>query len=789
MSLGALYLAGLAYTAVCIFGPGFAFLAILRRHGWLRTETPASHILSAAAVAIYGTAIYLSIVVAFGIVFDETVAAVKLAADAALILAGIAWAPRELRLFARSIARSGVTVPVTLGAIAGSWAFLQFPHVLDSSQLAWTQGLLTRGEAHILAPMMGFSGLIAFPGRWFDAVPVVTLAAVLKPFLGILAGAVAHAAAESFAPRHRLPAAVLILALMLVSAFGLYGLLPLGKDSIYGVLFSVAFMAVLCRPEPQGGAIELGLYFAAAAATGVIALPFMLGAYVLWLLIAPPQQKPLSTLRPVYFLAIPVLPVAVAGFFHIEPLVPFAVYLVLGGVVLAASRLPFAPLTRRAAGALEVLRRYRAWLPAALLLPCPFLLPLALPVTAWRNDDGSLVTELRAPLDGNTGFVDYMLAFPHQAGIVIVGMAGAVALGFFRIGRERAGVVAVAAMPFAVLLGALLHAKMGLPLVPSFNIWDIVKDIPLWYGGALFGVLAIGLIVAISSLVPPIWAQRAILAACGAGLVAAAAKDVGLAEFRQPVHYTATGGHANRDFAVASDIAWRELRGRTAHFDMSLALSRAYFYSFQMFEVRPTILNLGWLEKQKFPAAARIGIVAGLDKLPWLQNFAAARRASIVRLAEIEGGAGVFLAIDFDGHARTAVASSGLHARLVDGSHEPETAGGMRFVWVRASARVAIVAAGGPACVRLDLFRTGIGADRQIVEIAGGAGEAVRVDLAGTSMAQPRRAVVRLAANAGLANLRLDARFAEGRFPSDARPVAFGLRLPIAVEDGDRCRP
>ena len=788
MSIATLYLAGLAYTAFSVIGVGFVILAALRRLGVLRTEQPASHILCAIALAIYWGAIFLAAVVAFNAKFAETATYVKFALDAVIVAAGVLYAHRELREIGRSLMQGGVLILAGGGLIVGTWAFLQFPHVLDSGQLRWTQDLLTRGSADAPSAMLGFSGLIVFLGRMFDAIPLATTAAALKPLLAVIAAVTAYHAADCLAPRQRGLVAVLFIALMAVSEFGLLGVIFLGKDSIYGILFSIAFLAALCRPEPSRHAWELGLYFSVAVTTGVIALPFMLAAYVLWQLLAAPEDKAWSTAPALYLVGLPVLPTALAGFFHAGLAAMFAAYLALGLAGFAFVKLagkPAAALFGRVSGRL---RSVRAWVPAALALPCVFLMPVDLPITAWRNQDGTLIAERRAPLDGKMDIFGYFLEHPVQSFTIGFGVIAALILGFTRLGRERAGLVAACTMPFAVLLAALVRAHSGLPVLENFHVWDIVKDIPLWYGGALFGLLAVVLLHVLASVVPVAWARSAALLVAGTALFVAGAGHVSRYEYTRPVNYTEIGGYTDRDMAVASAIAWRELRGRHAYFDMSLTVARYYFYSFQMYEVRPSQLDVKWLIKEAFPATTRIGIFARHDKMHAIRAFAASQKASIIHLAEIENGEGSLFAIDFDGRSRLDPARTYDGASVIDGAHDTEIVHGMRFRWLRASSEIAVTLVDSKAaCVTLELFSTGRPRSSEIVAVEAPDAGTAKIDIKGSSMSAPRRAKIVVAVRDGGARLRLRAEFPEGPFPRDARPIAFGIRLPIAVNAAGTC--
>lgn len=788
MSIATLYVAGLAYAALGVFGVGVAILAVLRRAGALRTDGPAGHILGAAALAIYWAALFLTAVVAFGATFGATAIKLKLALDGLIIGGGAAYGYREIAEIGRDLRRGGVLFFAAAGVVWGSWAFLQFPNVPDSVQLLWTQNLLTRAAPDGASPMLGFSGLIVFFGSFFESLPLVTTAAALKPLLALIACVAAYHAADSLVPRFRNAAAALFIGLMAASEFGTRGIAMYGKDSIYGILFSVAFMSVLCRPDAARRGIELGLYFSVAVATGIITVPYMLVAYTFWLVFAPPEEKAASTIPAIYLVGLLLVPVSVAAFFQARPPVAIAAYLALGLAGFVAARLAagrFAIALRL----FERLRSARAWMPLALLLPCVFLMPVDTPILALVNQDGTVVHESRPPLDGKMDFFAFLLEFPGHLLLMPLGVLAAVALGFFKLGRERAGLVAVCAMPFAVLLAMLIRAHTGVPLLSNFNVWDIVKDTTLWYGGALFALLLVVLLAALAEKMPIARARTVILLLAGAGLVAASASRIPLPVLAQPLTYSSIGAYPSRDMAAVSEAVWLELRGRALHADMTLVVSRQHYYTFTMYQVQVTMLNLDWLAKQDFPPSTRIGLLVREDKVPAVLAFAKARRASITELARLEDDEGLLLAVDFDGRGSDGLPGHARRAMVTGGAHDHEVWQRVRFRWLREAAEVAVaLERGEEACLLLEMFTSGNAPHPEVVSIEAPGLPPLKVDLAESAITRPKRAAIRVVGDGGLARLTLKAEFSARLFPGDPRPIAYGLRQPIVVAAADRCR-
>lgn len=788
MSIATLYVAGVAYTAFSVFGVGFTTLAALRRLGVLRTDSSAGHILSAVALAIYWPTLFLTAVVAFGVPFGAAAINLKLALDALIIAGGAAYGYRELAEIGRDLRRGGVLLFAAAGIVWGSWAFLQFPFVVDSGQLLWTQKFLTHAAPDSFSAMLGFSGLIVFLGSLFETLPLITTAAALKPLLALIACVTAYYAADSLVSKFRTTVAMLFIGLMAVSEFGTRGIAMYGKDSIYGILFSIAFMAVLCRPDAARRKAELGLYFAVAVAIGVITLPYMLVAYILWLILAPAEEKVSSTLPALFLVSFPLVPVSVAGFFQAGASVAFACFLALGLAGFGAKRLApgIGPILLLGTARL---RSVRAWIPSALLLPCIFLMPVETPVVAFASPDGTIIFESRPPLDGKMDFFAFLVEWRAHLVMLPLGVLAAASLGFFKIGRERAGLVAVCAMPFAVLLAMLIHANTGLPLLSNFNVWDIVKDTTLWYGGALFALLLVVLLATLATKVPAARAQSALLVLAGAGLVAGSANRIHVDELVRPLTYSRIGAYPSRDTAVAAEATWLELRGRLLQADMSLTVSRQSYHILSMYEAHMSVLNLAWLAKQSFPPSTRIGLLVGQDKIPEIRAFAQARRASITELARLENDEGLLLAVDFDDRGSVSLPGHTRRATVTDGAHGHEVWQRARFRWLREVAEVAVtLEPGDEVCLVLEMFTAGNAPRPEVVSVEAPGLPPLEIDLAESTITRPKRAAVRVVGEAGLARLKLKAKFSARLFPRDPRPIAYGLRQPIAVAAADRCR-
>lgn len=590
MSIIGLFIVGVCFSMVQVLGVGLALQALLMRQGIGRPPGSTWALLQALALGFYLQAICAIAWQLSGLSYSMAIALLTVAIGLCVIAAALVYARQELRELIAEIVHDGTLMWLSLaGFLVGTAALIQFPHVLDSGQNIWTQTVLSSGVATASSAMLGYSGLVLPLGRFFEQIPLVTVAATYKPLLVMIAGVTACHAVTCLGLRWRALSSILLLALMLYSRFGMQGLMNLGKDSIYGILFSMAFMTSLCAPPERRNNLAPALFFVVAGTLGVIAVPYMLMAYALWLFLASKEDRAWETLPAMYAVGLPITPTVIAGFLQLSPPLVFIGYVAAGAVgYLLYQNADFSKLRAMIGTAAPSIG---PWLPVGFMVACYFMLPFELAFPVWQNADGSLVTEVRPPLDGKTSFFTLLTEERTQTYTVLGGWIAAAVIGFTPAGRRSAGLLAMAAMPFAILCAALIRLHLKLPLVSDFNVWDLMKDVPLWYGGPLFGLLAI---VGAQQIIPqslhiPRWAWIALACLIGILALRGVVREPRLR--LQPVTFTSIGGYQHKDMAGLSEAMWHNLRGATVISDMRLDVSKQYFYSFQMYQIVPSVLN------------------------------------------------------------------------------------------------------------------------------------------------------------------------------------------------------
>jgi hypothetical protein len=503
--------------------------------------------------------------------------------------------------------------------------------------------------------MFGYAGMAAFCGQIFSSFPAVVVAAAFKPVLTGILACTAYYATTSLGFRYKFVSGLVLLTIILASHFGGYGVLELGKDSIFGVLFSFAFLITLCRTDAAERGMERGLYFAAAAATGIIAVPFMLVAYALWLLPTGRNAGALKTLRPLYLVNFPILPLAITGFSSLNPVAVMGIYLIVGLLGCALKLIPMKKPDRMfTSGRLE---RFHIGVLLVLITMCCVMMPTEMEIHVWRQADGGLSPEVHPPLDGKTDFWTYLFIYKSQVPTIISGLVAGMACIMGRESVERPGLFALISMPFALLAGLLIRIHLNIPLLSGFHVLDLVKDIPQWYAGPVFGSLTV---LGASRLVDRLTLKQARFAgvmtlAMMSGAVPAVLfvprLRTSLDRYTQPATFTPVGGFKSPDMALLTQALWTNFAGTSFYVDRQSELGARRFYDLQMFGPR----ELRWYDssiQQEWMICCRpFGALISLDKIPDFERQVRAQNRTMTTLGDLEGGSARILVVSKPGRS------------------------------------------------------------------------------------------------------------------------------------------
>lgn len=790
-----LYLAAIdtAVLLAAVILPGLAATARIQSLRPQFANDPPSSLLASAAIGLVLNALIFLIGYRLRIDFTRP-ASFALIQAIHIGITGMCLASADARAGLKKLL-SGLTsdkifIPMLAASFAlGCFALVRFPHSFDSGQLAWTQIVLTGAHSDPWpVPMFGYSALIALPAAWTADLPLVTSAAGYKPFLFTLAMLVAWQATYALDLRPRAVAAAVYVIAMICSTFGSYGLFATGKDSIFGILFMVAMLLSFSREDAETRGLEIGLFLAAASVMGIIAVPYALVAYGLWFLFASPRPWP--TLVPVLAINAPVLPAIIAAFARAPAPLIYAAYLVGAlGCILALSLLRRFTAARQfkqpEIGILVV-----TWLAVVVGY---FLMPIRVPVIVAMNLNGTPEIRSMAPTDGATTFFGMFASYPAQAVSTALGILAILVLGFTRFGRSRPGLVAAGATVFVSLALVLSHHKIGLAFLSPFNVWDLTKDVPMWLGGSLVTLFSVTLAATVGRRLFRNAGSAALLVALGAAIIVHAYPLVNVPHYLRAPFYAKYAASDFQPMAIAASEVWSGLRGKKlfVYQGSSMAVDD-YFFSLQMYGARPVKIDA-------FFSGVTLDDVSSFIIAPAMAPvlFAMAQTVGAsVRYVPVSSDDAEMFVVSRDGKATANVPPS-IIADKTPGLVEPlkgtyglETyEGEFKFSWINRSLELSIVLfANGTACIRPNLFGTGLpGADGN-VEILLDGQRVAEISLKDTNIRNQIAAGVSVPAGKQRIVLTLRSLSEPILFKGDPRPISFGVRRPIDLLAQDSCR-
>jgi hypothetical protein len=524
-----------------------------------------------------------------------------MAIDAALIAAGFL-----LRDAKAQRCDFKVLCMAAVGLSVGCYAAFLVPNILDSFQILQVQqfflgsaggafdahsfterllGLIVGGTEYP-PPQPGYAGIAFLPSMFRPDMPVTTMAASMKTLLLCLAALVSLYASEQFYFRPRLLAAFTIFATMLLSQFGIYGMLQVGKDSIFAVLFAVASITALHRNDDEGN--ESGLFMSAAILLGAVAVPFLLmfwAAYVAFSGGSFLRQAFRQASWCLYPLIISVIGVhaafAVPGTHHAGLLTAVAICaLFLAAAAYVVRRLAISSWTLP-----FQLVRVIPLIPAALIFGIYLLMPITANVINGYENGLPTGVSHPMPLDGRTSAWQYLFSmFPANTAPMTACVA--VALAILPIVSKRLRTpffLALFSLMPATAFAVLAHLRLGLRALQDFNVWDVTRDTIEWYVGALGGIF---ILLLLQQVVTYKSDRFRIVVAPLALAILAAGVTARYAYFEQTLTSfpttTSSGGNHNPDVARAMDAVWRQARNKPIYVSAGSVFDNS-FYAFQMY--------------------------------------------------------------------------------------------------------------------------------------------------------------------------------------------------------------
>ncbi|HLP60448.1 MAG TPA: hypothetical protein VK186_16530, partial [Candidatus Deferrimicrobium sp.] len=366
---------------------------------------------------------------------------------------------------------------------------------------------------------LGFSALFYFPAALSGNIPMGTLASGFKLFLLVCTGLAVIYGVEKLATVSSAVSKFLYFSIIISSYLGFHGMITLGKDSAWAVLFSLIFMFSLFRREPGESILEPCLYFICAVALGMIAIPY-LGVFC------------------VVLTAMRFLPGKITGNKILFP-----------AVAAAALGLCFTLMPTR----------------LAIDVP-PHLQTIMGKHSYWP------------PTDGKTSFYSYFFASEkkecnNSTPLLIAGILGIMLLPLMKNRFSSTAIKSTALFIPVTALGFLLltvpaqgffpiNRADKIPFTPfsTFDVWNLVKDIPQWYAQIILGIFFILLLDAFVKKIAshPGTAKRIYLGiSIITIMIILSANFSSFISLKNPAYFYSYGGNKNKNYALVLENIYR----------------------------------------------------------------------------------------------------------------------------------------------------------------------------------------------------------------------------------------
>ncbi|HUM03807.1 MAG TPA: hypothetical protein VL084_16080 [Thermoanaerobaculia bacterium] len=554
--------AALLHAAFFLLGvllPGAAALSLLPPADD-ESGRPRALLRLAAAGVLWNTAELAAVLALWppGPIPRAAVAAAVFGADALLVLAAFLLRRGRLRDLLLQALRGVPPLLAGLAIACGLVALRAFPYVADCPQVPWAEGFLTGVPIAGNSGAAGFSAWIFFPGLLASPLPLVSSGAGARLPLFLLAFLAARALLLAAGVRRIAFGTGLFLLLLLGSTVGRVGLFELGKDSLFGLVFGMAYAAALPRSRPAEGRRDRALFFGAAVLLGVITLPFLAVVTALDLARRLPEGGLRGEGRALALVAVPAALPALLTMSRVPPGVLFALAAAAVILLLALPDRPFAIRT----GSPEKLARFVPLLLFALLaLAGLLLMPTRLEIPFGLDAAGHPILEAHFPLNGRTPFPLYLIAGSGPRHVLAVAsLAGALFYLLRPPRRREPSLVVLALAPLVVSVTGLVLARLPAPPLAPRHIWDLVKDVPQWLTAPFWGLFAV---LAVDDA-----ADRALPGRASDGLLAIGLSAALLAGFAvkrktvswtlRPAALTPDAGHQDADVAALFHSLWNQ---------------------------------------------------------------------------------------------------------------------------------------------------------------------------------------------------------------------------------------
>ena len=410
-------------------------------------------------------------------------------------LAALAWNFHRAvwnGLFDSSLVKMAL-IAVGVACIFQILSVLWFPSIMDAPQLGWTNRFtdplsLEYGEMN---GAVGYSGMIFFTSLLATHLPLAVSAASTKIVLYFLFILLTVYIARVFYGENFRFGILVVGVVLLGSSLGVI-LFSVGKDSIFGVVFTIFYVASLADGNLRDRFRTTALFCGLASCTGVISVPFLAVAALGAFLLNPDVKAKLEMAASHLILGAPLASFAAQAMAK----VPFW-YVALGA---PATGIVLALLARPAFWGKCWWPRVPFWIPALVVLTT---FAAGFKFLPYKLLFENFTSPFLKPLDGTTGFIGLLYDFNPSSGFI----TGFYILGpllAFWLWRKRNPCVW---MPFIYLPLTftifLIMCQSSLKLIDGPSQWTLIKNC-ITYFLPTVSVMAIGPALA---LAPSSWSS------------------------------------------------------------------------------------------------------------------------------------------------------------------------------------------------------------------------------------------------------------------------------------------
>jgi len=222
-------------------------------------------------------------------------------------------------------------------------------------------------------------------------------------------------------------------------------------------------------------------------------------------------------------------------------------------------------------------------------------MPVKVAIEPGLDIHGVPIVEYRPPLDGETSFFELLFGFERHLipVLVVFGILGMIMFPWKKHRGINHGVCSFALFPLLMIVFVLVFTQVPILPLSGFNLWDLIRDVLLWYGAITFGLFSFVFIeIVVRWFLKLEWRESAM----GIFSVLLAATAVKANEgpiyhhVKDPTYYTSIGGSKDQYFAELSESLFHlKHLEKKAFIVPRHSYANRMFYDYQMYFDAPVI--------------------------------------------------------------------------------------------------------------------------------------------------------------------------------------------------------